>query len=113
MSAHFVHQKSLDVICQFKKDGTIIPLKIRLQDEDGEYESYMVKSYRQSGMSASAKPPHYSTVMFECKINAFGRDRIVGISFNYCDGLWKVHCPLLIIFFALPIAPGTHTIRHK
>ena len=39
MSAHFVHQKSLDVICQFKKDGTIIPLKIRLQDEDGEYQS--------------------------------------------------------------------------
>ena len=90
MSAHFVYQKSLDVICQFKKDGTIIPLKIRLQDEDGEYQSYMVKSYRQSGMSASAKPPHYSTVMFECKINAFGRDRIVGISFNYCDALWKV-----------------------
>lgn len=74
MSAHFVYQKSLDVICQFKKDGTIIPLKIRLQDEDGEYQSYMVKSYRQSGMSASAKPPHYSTIMFECKINAFGRD---------------------------------------
>ena len=48
MSAHFVYQKSLDVICQFKKDGTIIPLKIRLQDEDGEYQSYMVKSYRQS-----------------------------------------------------------------
>ena len=90
MSAHFSYQQSLDVICQHKKDGTIIPLKIRLQDEDGEYQSYMVKSYRQSGMSASANPPSYSTVMFECKINAFGQDRIVGISFNYMDGLWKV-----------------------
>ena len=36
MSAHFSYQQSLDVICQHKKDGTIIPLKIRLQDEDGE-----------------------------------------------------------------------------
>ena len=35
MSAHFNHQQSLDVICQHKKDGSIIPLKIRLQDEEG------------------------------------------------------------------------------
>ncbi|MCR4611843.1 MAG: hypothetical protein K5644_08095 [Lachnospiraceae bacterium] len=90
MSAHSMTQQSLDVICQHKKDGSIIPLKLRLQDEDGEYQSYMVKSYRQSGMSASAKPPHYSTVMFECKINVFGRDKIIGISYNYTDGLWKV-----------------------
>ena len=83
MSAHFVYQKSLDVICQFKKDETIIPLKISLQGEDGENQSYLVKSYRQSGISATSEPPRYSTVMFECKINAFGQDRIVGILFNY------------------------------
>ena len=90
MSAHSLSQQSLDVICQHKKDGTIIPLKIRLQDEDGEYQSYMIKSYHKSGMSASAKSPKYSTIMFECKINAFGRDRIIGISYNYTDGLWKI-----------------------
>lgn len=49
MSAHFVHQKSLDVICQFKKDGTIIPLKIRLQDEDGEYQSYKFNHIGRAG----------------------------------------------------------------
>ena len=41
-------QKSIDVICQHKQDGNIIPLKIRLQDEDGEYQAFVVKSYRRS-----------------------------------------------------------------
>ncbi len=36
MGAHFRIQHSLDVIAQFNKDGSIIPLKIRLYDEDGE-----------------------------------------------------------------------------
>ena len=83
-------QESLDVICQHNRDGTIIPLKIRLQDADGDRQTYVIKSYRCSGLTEAIKTPHYSRVRFECKINAFGRDRIVGISFNYCDALWKV-----------------------
>lgn len=90
MSAHVVFQQSLDVICQHKKDGTIIPLKIRLQDEDGEYQSYLIKSYRQCGGSMSANAPHYSTAMFECKINVFGHDKVIGISYNYNNGLWQI-----------------------
>ena len=35
-----------DVICQHKTDGTIIPLKIRITDEDGEYQVYNIKSYK-------------------------------------------------------------------
>lgn len=32
-----------DVICQHKIDGSIIPLKIRITDEDGEYQVYNIK----------------------------------------------------------------------
>ena len=39
MSAYFKMQQSLDVIAQFNKDGSIIPLKIRLYDEDGELQA--------------------------------------------------------------------------
>ena len=35
-----------DVICQHKTDGTIIPLKIRITDEAGEYQVYNIKSYK-------------------------------------------------------------------
>lgn len=31
-------RRSADVICQHKKDGTIIPLKLRIEDEDGELQ---------------------------------------------------------------------------
>ena len=35
-----------DVICQHKIDGSIIPLKIRILDEDGEYQVYNIRSYK-------------------------------------------------------------------
>ena len=34
-------RKPIDTICQHSKDGEIIPLKIRLTDEDGECQEYM------------------------------------------------------------------------
>lgn len=39
----FKMQQSLDVIAQFNKDESIIPLKIRLYNEDGELQSYVIK----------------------------------------------------------------------
>ncbi len=38
----------VDVICQFKKDGSIVPIKFRVLTEDGEYQEFTVeiKGYR-------------------------------------------------------------------
>ena len=83
-------QKSLDVICQHKMDGNIIPIKIRLQDEDGEYQAYTVKGYRCTSLSKTVDPRRYPILTFECKITSFGRERIIGISYNFADGLWRV-----------------------
>ena len=30
----------VDVICEHKSDGTVIPLRFRLMNEDGAYEAY-------------------------------------------------------------------------
>ena len=90
MSAYFKMQQSLDVIAQFNKDGSIIPLKIRLYDEDGELQSYRVKSVRQRYVNSTGAPTDYHIVIFDCKINAFGHDRIVSISYSYADRLWKL-----------------------
>ena len=90
MGANFRIQQSLDVIAQHNKDGSIIPLKIRLHDEDGELQSYKVKSVRQRYVNSAEAPADYHIVIFDCKINAFGRDKIVSISYSYADRLWKV-----------------------
>ena len=90
MSATIHIQPTLDVICQHKKDGTIIPLKIRLQDEDGEYQVYKIKSYRCNNLSKVVNPKLTPVLVFECKINCFDRERLVRISYSFNDGLWKV-----------------------
>ena len=74
MSAHFVRQQTLDVIAQFNRDGSIIPLKIRLYDEDGELQSYVIKAVRERYVNSA--PADYNIIIFDCKINAFGHDRI-------------------------------------
>ena len=33
------------VICQPSRDGKITPMKIRVIDEDGEYQEYKIKGY--------------------------------------------------------------------
>ena len=37
--------KPIDVICQPSRDGKITLMKIRVIDEDGEYQEYKIKGY--------------------------------------------------------------------
>ena len=37
--------KPIDVIYQPSRDGKITPMKIRVIDEDGEYQEYKIKGY--------------------------------------------------------------------
>ncbi len=98
----FVHvQQPVDVIARHQKNGTIIPLKIRLQDEDGEYQSYAVRSYRCTNLTESIDPRRFPVVMFECKILSFGKEHIIGIAYNFTDGLWKL------------LEPSTHSTFSK
>ena len=39
-------REPIDVICQHSQDGTIVPLKIRVRDDDGEYQAYMIQGFR-------------------------------------------------------------------
>lgn len=82
--------ETLDVICQHNHDGTMIPLKIRLIDEDGEYQSYLVKSYRCTTPDYT-QAHNYSIRTFEVVINAFGRDRTINISYSYREAIWRLY----------------------
>ncbi len=72
----------VDVICEHKSDGTIIPLKFRLMNEDGDYESYKITAYRPVPKQGAytTKDNLYicnSMDVYECKVQIFGTVRIV------------------------------------
>lgn len=88
-------RRKADVICQHTIDARIIPLKIRVQDEDGEMQTYSVKGYRTLNAIGKVVLPNEVSVSshiryFECKLNIFGTEKIVGLSYNLSDNLWHV-----------------------
>lgn len=82
-----------DVICQHTRDGRIIPLKIRLRDDDGEYQTYLIQGYRDLTTYSSYNMPDKSNVYnhiwrFECKINVFNHIKIIKLSYNALENVW-------------------------
>ena len=85
----------IDVICQHTRDGRIIPLKIRVKDEDGEFQTFMVQGYRDlthpgkytlgNGVEVSG----CNIKTYECKIVVFGVEKIVRIFYNASENLWR------------------------
>ena len=84
MSAIRKNYTLADVICQHKTDGTIIPLKIRIAGEDGEYQIFNIKSYK-------LLSDHLW--QFECKICVFNMIKRIHLFYNSYENLWKVSVP--------------------
>lgn len=87
-------EQSIDVICQHTKAGGIIPIKIRLQDEDGEIQIFRVSAFRplvESGVHIMPNGVHMGNHIwsYECKISVFGVERIIYLIYNTSDGKWK------------------------
>ena len=85
----------IEVICQHCKDGSIIPIKIRLQDEDDLYQVYMIKSYRQLEKGSSILPSEgfiYGDVLrYECKIEVFGVQNRIRLHYNKSQTKWNLY----------------------
>ena len=86
-----------DVICQHKTDGSIIPLKIRITDEDGEYQVYNIKSYKDVSNRTAYTMPNGTSVApanhlwkFECKISVFNTLKRIQLFYNANENSWKV-----------------------
>ena len=78
----------VDVICQFKKDGEIIPIKVRFEYEDGALQEYKIKSYRQVTETNQYVMVTSSMIPFECKVEAFGEVRTIFLTFNCNNHVW-------------------------
>lgn len=51
--------KPLDVICQFTRHGEIIPIKFRMEDDEGILQEYKVIGYRQVLEDWKRKMPRF------------------------------------------------------
>lgn len=85
----------IDVICQHSKDGTIIPLRIRLLDEDGEYQTFTVKGYREVFHQGVNDIPGKAYVndkvrVFDCNITVFGRSKTITLYYEPSQTIWKI-----------------------
>lgn len=86
---------SVDVICQHKADGTVIPLRLRVRDEDGVYQVYQIKAYREVSNYGTYLMPNESVVTstvrkFECKITVFRIEKMVVLYYNSYDNIWRL-----------------------
>lgn len=71
----------IDFICQHTMDGKIIPLRIRLRDEDGELQEYTIKGYRETSA--------FRNISFECQIIVNGYKKLVSI-FSSDGRIWQL-----------------------
>lgn len=87
--------RAVDVICQHTREGNMIPIKIRIRDEEGEFQTYVVKGYKDLSHKGAFTMPNGVTATrtifpFDCKIIVFGRERIVHLYYNSSDHIWRI-----------------------
>ena len=89
--------KNIDMICKHMADGTIIPIKIRMLDEDGAYQEYKIRAYKDLSYKGNTfEMPdvgriHSSGIYpFECKIESFGHERTIKLFYNSYEHTWKL-----------------------
>ncbi len=88
-------RRNADVICEHKSDGTIIPLRFRVMDEDGEYQTFNVKGFRQvpviiKNNEVQGKFIAANTDVFECMIEVFGMKKKIQLMFSWGTKNWTV-----------------------
>ena len=88
--------QSVDVICQHSKDGTIIPIRVRLVDEDGSIQTYTIKNYKDVSHNGTRTMPDGvfisdKTFAYECQIVVFGRYKMIRLYYDpFNSQVWRM-----------------------
>ncbi len=85
----------VDVICQHSKDGRIIPMRIRIQDDDGMLQSYTIKGYKELSrpeehLTCYGTLAHSSNWIFLCRIQILNTYKNIELLYNSINNLWKI-----------------------
>ncbi|MBO4456573.1 MAG: hypothetical protein J5802_02510 [Butyrivibrio sp.] len=87
--------ETVDVICQHKSNGEVIPLRFRLMNEDGQYENYTIKGYRNISHPGPYTTPDglhvsSSTYIFECVVVVLDYKKKVRLYFEPHNCKWRI-----------------------
>lgn len=88
--------KPVEVICQHAIDGTIIPMRIRLVDDDGMVQTLSIKGYRDLSHQAGYKLPNGFEITvndhaYECKLEVFGMKKTIVLFYRpQSDTAWRI-----------------------
>ncbi len=85
----------VDVICEHKSDGSIIPLRFQILDEDGAYQRFNIKGYKLNEVDGAytTKDCLYvsrGTNIYECKIDVLGYKKFVRLYYFVDRSQWKL-----------------------
>lgn len=87
--------QQVDVICQHNSDGSMIPLQVRIRDDDGVFQTYRIKAYKDLTPSGSYVMPNSipataHTWQFECKIAVFSVEKRIRLFYNAYENFWRL-----------------------
>lgn len=87
----------IDVICQHDREGEVIPMRIRLTDEDNVTQVYNVLGYRRLSQDRPYTMPNGFTVDEACgmiayavHIRVFGMQKTVKLMYNKQQCIWRI-----------------------
>ena len=87
--------RTVDVICQHSRTGIVSPMRIRMLDDDGEFQTYTIKGFRDLSHQGAKELSDgvYITdhaLVFDCNILAFGRQRVIRLYYEPSTAIWKM-----------------------
>lgn len=87
--------RPIDVICQHTRNGTLIPLRIRIKDDEGEYQAYRIQGYKDLSHLGTREMPDGmyvtdSTLVFECRISVLGSTRTIRLYYDSKGTIWRM-----------------------
>lgn len=90
--------KPVSVICQFGEQGRMIPIKIKVEDEE-QVNTYKIQSYKEPSIYQEnhegylGRPYQTKNILeFVCKIVVFDREKIVKLRYHVPDMRWTMVC---------------------
>ncbi|MDD6400605.1 MAG: hypothetical protein PUG10_03225 [Lachnospiraceae bacterium] len=78
-----------------RKDGTIIPIKLRVQDDESTYQIYSIREYKELDSDTivlSNETIVTSNIMrYDCKIEVFGMLKRIVLHYNKSQVKWYIY----------------------
>lgn len=83
-----------EVICQHCLDGKVMPIKVRITDENGERQQFLIKAYKElevgTGSTEGGRIPATASLhRYDCKIAILDKMTDLTLYYNATSGRWN------------------------